>query len=65
MSAALLKDFHEEQENAEEEGEGKDNEREEVGDILENGELAEEVKKEEFEGDQDERVRALWNLVGT
>ena len=63
MSAALLKDFQQEQENAEEEGASKDDEREEVGDILENGELAEEVKKEDFEGDRDERVRALWNLV--
>ena len=64
MSAALLKDFHQEQENAEEEGASKDDEREEVGDISENEELAEKVKKEEFEGDQDERVHALWNLVG-
>ena len=61
MSAVLLKDFHLEQENTEEEGEGKD-EREEVGDILEKEELM-EVKKEEFEGERDERVRALWDLV--
>ena len=65
MSAALLRDFHEEEENAEEEGEGKDDEREEVGDIAEKEKLAEEMKKEEFEGVRDERVRALWNLVRT
>ena len=65
MSAALLRDFHEEEENAEEEGVSKDDGREEVGDILENGELAEEMKKQEFEGERDERVRALWNLVRT
>ena len=63
MSAALLKDFH--KENAEEEGVSKDDEREEVGDILEKEKLAEEMKKEEFEGVRDERVRALWNLVRT
>ena len=61
MSAVLLKDFHLEQENAEEEGGGKD-ERQEVGDNLEKEELA-EVNKEEIEGEQDERTRALWDLV--
>ena len=62
MSAALLKDFHQGQEKAEEEGEEGKDERKEIGDILEKDGLA-EVKKEEFEGDRDERVRALWDLV--
>ena len=48
MSAVLLKDFHLEQQ--------------EVGDILEKVESA-EVNKKEFEGEQDERTRALWDLV--